>query len=1089
MGISLSFAPSYAQSSLYASSAPGKAAETNTERSVVVRAMPKESSTTESTRQNQFTVKGRVTSGQDGATLPGVTVMLKENPSIGTVTDANGEYALIVPKGTGTLIFSFIGHLKQEVPINSRGQIDIKLAVDAKALEEVVVVGFGEQRKASMVSSITSVKVEELKTPSANLTNAIAGQVAGVISFQQSGEPGLGTDNSTFYIRGLSTFGTGKRDPLILIDGIESSPTDMARLQPDDISDFSVLKDAAASSIYGARGANGVVLINTKSGKEGPVRFNFRAENRISTNTQNFQLADNITFMELANEATVGRSPNAIPLYSQNKINSTRAGEDPYLFPNNNWIKQLIKPYTVNQGYNLNLSGGTSKGRYYIAGTYNRDNGILKVDPINNFNSNVRLNNYSIRSNVELEVTPSTTLIARVYGQFDDYNGPIGGGAATFNNALRANPVMFPAVYPKDKLPHIEHPLFGSARTLNGDAVETTTLYMNPYAEMVKGYQTYKTSNLNPQLEMRQDLKFLTEGLSARAMTYVKRTSFVALNRFYNPFFYNATINPEDGSYSLGVMNDGSSTSIGTVGTEYLNYNESDKVITSQFWLQGALDYNRTFNQKHSVGGLLVSYIANYETGNAGSLIRSLPTRNHGISGRFTYGYDDRYLAEFNFGYNGSERFATKNRYGFFPSAGVGYRISNERFFEPLKHVIPNMKLRATYGLVGNDQIGAVDQRFLYMSNVNLNDGGYGASFGRNDGAATYYRPGVSISRYANEDITWEESRQINLGMDLNLSLFGGDMEVIADAFKQYRSNILQPVTYIDNAAGLMAPLFSNYGKAETQGVDLSARYNKGITKDLSLEMRGTMTFATSKAVKVDELIYGDDLRHLSRTGHSLGQQWGFIAERLFIDNEEVANSPLQFGDAGLLAGDIKYRDITGDGIINNDDMVPLGFPAQPELLYGFGTNVRYKKFDLNLFFQGSARSSFFINPAAISPFVQNGGLQNGLLQVIANDHWSEENRNAYAFWPRLSTWQVGPNNVTSTWWMRNGDFLRLKNVDFGYNVGNVDRIGLKGARVYFSATNLFILSKFKMWDVEMGGNGLNYPIQSVYNVGVTFNY
>lgn len=1106
IGLSLGFTPVYSQSSMFELDNNSVTDEPISlpSQPLVLNKMTKTGQPAASIRQNQLTVKGKVTSKEDGSAIPGATVVVKGNPSIGTVTNGNGEFALIVPDGKGTLIFSFIGYVRQEVPINDRSQINIDMLVDAKSLEEVVVVGFGEQRKASMVSSITSVKVEDLKTPSSNLTNAIAGQVAGVISFQQSGEPGLGTDNSTFYIRGLSTFGTGKRDPLILIDGIESTPTDMARLQPDDISDFSVLKDAAASSIYGARGANGVVLINTKSGKEGPVKLSFRAENRLSTNTRNFQLADNITFMELANEATIGRSPNAIPIYSQNKINSTRAGEDPFLFPDNNWIEQLIKPYTINQGYNLNLSGGTSKGRYYIAGTYNRDNGVLRVDPVNNFNSNVRLNNYSIRSNVDLDITPTTTLTTRIYGQFDDYNGPIGtngrsGGQTTFDNALRANPVMFPAVYPREKLPYIDHPLFGSARTLDGDAVQTSTLYMNPYAEMVKGYQTYKSSNLNPQIELKQDLNFLTEGLSARAMSYLKRTSFVSLNRFYNPFLYASTVNPEDGSYNINVLNDGSSTSIGTIGTEYLNYIEAPKIVDSHFWLQGALDYNRLF-KKHAIGGLLVSYIASFETGNAGTLIRSLPTRNHGISGRYTYGYDDRYLAEFNFGYNGSERFAQKNRYGFFPSAGLGYRISNERFFEPLKNMIPNLKLRATYGLVGNDQIGNADQRFLYMSNVDLNDPRYGASFGRNDGAATYYRPGVSISRYANDNITWEQSRQINVGMDVNVNLFRGDLELIVDAFKQYRSNILQPVTYIDNASGLMAPLYSNYGKVETQGVDLSGRYNKSLSRDLSMEMRGTLTFATSKAVKVDELIYQDDLIHLTRRGHSLGQQWGLIAERLFIDHEEVANSPVQFGDAGLLAGDIKYRDINGDGIINNDDRVPIGFPAQPELLYGFGTNLRYKKFDMNVFFQGSARSSFFINPAAIEPFVENGGHQHGLLQVIANDHWSLENRNPYAFWPRMRTGREdyqGPdpnlrvysNNKQSTWWMRNGDFLRLKNVDFGYNVGNVDKIGLKGARIYFSATNLFVLSKFKMWDVEMGGNGLNYPIQSIYNFGVSLNY
>ena len=941
--------------------------------------------------QQKRTVTGTVTSSGSEETLPGVNIFVKSDKARGTITNLNGEFSLEVSP-QDTLVFSFIGFITKEVAAGARSVLNITLSPDTKSLEEVVVVGFGEQRKASLVSSITSVNVKELKTPSANLTNAIAGKVAGVISFQQSGEPGMGTDNSTFYIRGLSTFGTGKRDPLILIDGIESTPTDMARLQPDDISDFSVLKDAAASSIYGARGANGVVLINTKMGEDGPVKISFRAENRISTNTRNFRLADNISYMTLANQATVTRSPNAMKPYSQNKINSTIAGEDPFLFPNNNWIDELIKDYTINQGYNINISGGNSKGRYYLAGTYNRDNGILNVDPINDFNNNIQLNNYSIRSNIEFNLSKTTSLIARVYGQFDDYTGPIGsydergnyrsGGATTFHNALRANPVAFPAVYPREKLPYVDHPLFGSARTLNSNGLETSTLYVNPYAEMVKGYNTYKTSNLNPQVEIHQDLKFLTEGLRLRAMSYIRRSSLVSLDRYYNPFYYTSTINPEDGSYSISVLNDGSANSIGLTGTEYLNYLEDRKIVESQFWAQGVLDYNRIFAQKHSVGGMLVSYMSHFEAGNPGSLIRSLPNRNNGISGRFTYGFDERYLAEFNFGYNGSERFARQQRFGFFPSGGIGYRISNEQFFTPLKGVISNLKFRATYGLVGNDQIGDRNERFLYMSNVNLNDAAYASLFGRNDGAAVYGRPGVSISRYSNESITWEQSRQLNVGMDLNLGTGNNTLELIVDAFKQHRSQILQPITYIDNASGLMAVPFSNYGKAESQGVDLSANFMKIISRDLSAEIRGTFTYATSKIIKIDELIYQDGLTHLSRRGYPLRQEWGYIAERLFVDDEEVANSPVQFGDRGLLAGDIKYRDITGDGVINSDDAVPIGFPTEPEIIYGFGSSIRYKKFDFNFYFQGAARSSFFIEPWRIQPFYQEFGYQNGLLQV-----------------------------------------------------------------------------------------------------------
>jgi TonB-linked SusC/RagA family outer membrane protein len=1033
-------------------------------------------------QENEITVTGRVSS--DTSLLESVTVQLKSDTKKTTKTDEKGSFSIKVP-ANGTLVFSTVGYVTQENAIDGRSTINILMKATNNTMNDVVIVGFGgTQRKASMVSSITTVSVKDLKGPTGNLTNTLAGRIPGVISFQRSGEPGQGTDNSSFYIRGLATFGTGKQDPLILIDGVESSTTDLARLQPDDIADFSVLKDAAAAAVYGARGANGVVLVNTKTGKEGTAKFFFRAESRLSTNTKNFQLADNITYMTLANEAAVTRSPLAVEPYSQNKINHTKAGDNPYLYPNNNWLDQLIKNHTINQSYNLNISGGNAKTRYYVAGTYNQDNGVLKVDPINNFNNNIKLANYSIRTNINMNVTSSTELIVRMYGQFDDYKGPIGGGSRTFNNALWSNPVMFPALYPSDKLQYIDHPLFGSAQTVNAGGL-TSTLYVNPYAEMVRGYSVYKTSNIQPQLELKQNLNFITPGLSFRTMGYLRRYSFYSVDRSYNPFLYKASIDPTTQDYNLNALNDGGPTSLGTVGTEYLGYNEGPKTVDSRFWLEAALNYTKAV-KKHTVGGMLVAVASSYETGNAGSVTSSLPQRNSGVSGRFSYGFDNRYLAEFNFGYNGSERFAKNNRYGFFPSAGLGYRISNEKFFEPLKKVINDLKFRATYGLVGNDQIGVIGDRFFYLSNVNLNDGAFGASFGRNDGVTPYYRNGVSISRYANENITWEKSRSLNLGMDMK---FMKDFNLTVDVYKQWRSNILQPKSSIESAAGFSAIPSSNYGEAETQGVDLALQYQKSFSRKTWLDVRGTLTFATSKKTVTDEIQYPNSIAYLSTVDHSLSQGWGLVAERLFIDQKDVANSPVQFGDNGLLAGDIKYRDINADGVINYDDMVPIGHPQQPEIIFGFGASMGVKRFDFSFYFQGSARSSFFINPAAIQPFYLNGGYQNNLLDVIAKDHWSEDNRNLYAFWPRLSTWRVNSNNINSTWWMRDGSFIRLKSVDLGYTLPDIKKLKLKGTRIYMSASNLFVISSFKLWDVEMGGNGLNYPVQSVYSLGAQLNF
>lgn len=1022
-------------------------------------------------------VSGTVIGAEDGIPIPGVTIMEKGTNN-GTATDFDGDYEITVSGSDAVLVFSFVGFETKEVTVGDNRKIDLSLETSVGDLDEIVIIGFGgKQEKASLVSSITSVTPGELKGPTNNLTAMMAGRVPGMISYQRSGEPGA--DNSDFFIRGLGTFGTGKRNPLILIDGIESTTTDMARLQPDDIASFSVLKDAAAASVYGARGANGVVLITTKTGKAGKTKFSFRSETRISSNTDNFDFADNISYMNLANEAALTRDRNAVLPYTQTKIDRTAAGDNPLLYPSNNWIDQLIKDYTINESLNLSASGGGEKARYYISGSYTVDNGVLDVEGINNFNSNIKLQNYALRSNINLQLTPTTKARVNIYGQFDDYSGPVGGGQQIFNKAVWSNPVAFPAIYPAEYLPYIEHPLFGGAPT--GRASET--LLQNPYAEMVRGYQTKKSSTIQAQVELQQDLSFITKGLRIRSMGYIRRYSYYDVSRQYNPFFYKSSINPIDGSIQLNVLNDGSETSIGTVGTEYLNYSEGAKNLDSRIYNETAINYDRVFNEKHAVSGMLLNLISSYETGNAGSVQNSLANRNHGISGRFTYGYDNRYLAEFNFGYNGSERFAKGSRYGFFPSGGLGYRISNEEFFEPLRNIISNLKFRVTYGLVGNDQIGNTDERFFYLSNVDLNAGDYGATFGQDFG---YYRPGVYISRYPNANIGWEESEQINVGMDLELF---NSLNFVLDVFRQKRTNILQTRSEIGSVIGLTATPQTNFAAMQSEGLDFSVDYKKQLNSDWWTNLRANLTYARNKILEFDEVNYPEDLAYRSRIGNNASQVYGYIAERLFVDQEEVNNSPTQFGD--YTGGDIKYRDVNGDGVISQSDMVPIGLPQTPEIIYGFGGSVGYKKWDFSVFFQGSARSSFFINPQNISPFVINGGAQNGLLNVIAEDYWSEDNRDAYAFWPRLSQQFIENNNQTSTWWMRSGDFVRLKTMELGFSPKSelLNKIHLNSLRVYASGLNLAVWSDFDLWDPEMGGNGLGYPIQSVYNIGLQLTF
>lgn len=1038
--------------------------------------------------QSARSIQGNVLD-ENGTGIPGVTVLIKGTKT-GTSSDEKGRYVVQVPAGKDTLSFTFIGYIAKDEAIGGRTTINVKLEPSASTLSDVVIVGFGTQKKTSLVSSVTSINPKEIKGPTSNLTTMLAGRLAGIISFQRSGEPG--SDNAQFFIRGVGTFGTGKVDPLIMIDGIESDNTALARLQADDISGFSILKDATASSIYGARGANGVVLVTTKQGESGKTRFNVRVENSTSSNTKNFQLADNITYMRLANEASLTRNALGAAPYSQNKIDHTAAGDNPLLYPNNNWVKQMIKDYTQNQRYNMNVSGGGDKLQYYLAMTYNVDNGVLKIDPINDFNSNIKLRNYSVLSNVTLQLTKSTKALVSLKGQFDDYNGPVGGGAKIISSVLTANPVSFPAIYPQSYLPYAKHPLFGNS-LIPGT---TRSLYINPYAEAVRGYQQSNNSTLTAQLQLTQDMSGITPGLSARLMGYTTRFSSFAVARQYNPFYYQAYT--EDGKTPAGISHLNNNIpgfgQIGVAPTEYLDYRPGERKQNTTTYTEMQFNYGRTFGL-HNVTGMVIGRMFNFLSGTADNLQLSLPKRNLGMSGRFTYGYDDRYLAEFNFGYNGSERFAENNRYGFFPSAGIGWVVSNEHFFSGLKDKISNLKFRLTYGLVGNDQIGRDADRFFFLSQVNLEDQSRSAIFGERFG---YVRPGVSTSRYGNSNVTWERSKQLNYGMDLTLF---NSLTVTVDGYKNRRSNILMTRADIPSTVGLQVTPQANTGEAESQGVDLALDYKVARGSDFWLTARGTFTYATSKLLVNEEPVFGADKRYLSRVGWSLSQNFGLIAERLFIDEKDVANSPRQFGD--YMAGDIKYRDISGDGQITSDDLVPIGLPTTPEILYGFGFSVGYKNFDLSMFFQGSARSSFYINPTAISPFVLGpvnplnsnetlaGGYQSGLLDVIAKDHWSEDNRNSYAFWPRLSNTYITNNLSASTWWMQDGAFLRLKTTELGYNFPKniTRRIGLNSGRLYLSGMNLLSFSKFKLWDPEMGGNGLGYPIQRVFNVGALIGF
>ena len=1017
------------------------------------------------------TVKGVIYEEETGEPMPGATVSV-EGSTRGVMTDLDGSFELTGVKPTDKLKFECLGKETQVLQVGTMTNFVVKLKNAANELDEVTVVAFGKQRKESVIGSISTVDVKTLKVPSSNLTTALAGNVAGVIAYQRTGEPGQ--DNADFFVRGITTFGANT-SPLILIDNIELTSTDLARLQPDDIESFSIMKDATATALYGARGANGVIFVTTKRGQEGPAKIFARVETSISAPTDVVELADPVTYMKSYNEAISTRDPLGELMYSYDKIEQTgKPGANRLIYPANDWYDMLFKDFATSYRANVSARGGGKVATYYVSGAYTEDTGVLKVDKRNSFNNNIDDKNYTLRSNVDINVTPTTKLAVRLTGNFRDYQGPLNGGSDVYRQIMHSDPVLFPAYYPvDDEHVGIQHIMFGNYE--DGS-------YINPYANLVKGYKNYQRSQMIAAVQLEQDLKFITKGLSFMTLFNLTRLSEFTVNRQFNPYWYRLDrYDSYTGEYHVNRINEN--------GTDYLTYSESGKTVKNTMYSETRLNYNRSFG-KHDVTGLLVFTASESLTANAGSLQLSLPSRNAGLSGRFTYGYDKRYFVEYNFGYNGSERFHKSHRWGFFPSAGLAWMMSNEKWFKPLTKVVSNLKLRYSYGLVGNDNIGSSSNRFYYLSEMSMNNSGLGASFGETRNVS--YN-GIGVVRYANEAITWEKSYKSNYALELGLFK---KLDIIAEYFTEHRTDIFMQRADIPNTMGLQASVYGNIGQARSKGIDIQADYKQAWASGLWASARANFTYSTGKYDVYEEPTYPESYRQ--HAGRSIRQTWGYIAERLFVDDEDAANSPSQaaFGSQ-YGGGDIKYTDVNGDGVITNADMVPIGYPTSPEIIYGFGVSIGHKGFDVSVFFQGLGRESFWIdatsaystkyNKYGTAPFVNNGQL----LKAYSDSHWSEDNRDIYALYPRYSAYENHNNTQVSTWWMRDGSFVRLKQMEFGYTLPQklTNKIHIDNLRVYFQGNNLLCWSKFKLWDPELAGEGFNYPIQRTFNIGVNVTF
>ena len=997
---------------------------------------------------------------ENGETVSGATVTIK-NATGGAFTDAFGKF-FINAKPTDVLEIKFLGYEIYEFTVGEQQTFEIRLQPSTNELDEVTIVAFGTQKKASVVSSITTVKPAELRVSAHNLTSSFAGRIPGMISYQTSGEPG--EDLAQFFVRGVTTFGYSK-SPLILIDGFESSSYELARLQVDDIESFSILKDASASALYGARGANGVLLIATKTGKPGRISINARIDTHIATPTKMIEMVDGIEYMNLYNEGVTTRSPLDGKYYSEQVIQSTINNENPMIFPNVDWYKELFNQTTVNKRATINLSGGGNVARFYVSTGFENENGLLKKDRYNKFNSNISINRVHMRSNVVFDITKTTTLDTRIQAEIENYNGPYNSASEIFGKVMNVNPVDFPAFYEPDEAHRfVNHTLFGS--TLVGETIKE-----NPYAEMVRGYRSRNVGIVTMMATIRQDFDFLVKGLKFEGKGSVKTDGTSDQSRSFNPFYYAVEqYNQVTQEYKLFGLNrlDGD-TNMGDI--------DATNSRGSSYYFEGRLNWNRYFGV-HNAGAMVVGTLQERSNLVAGTVFEALPAKNAGVSGRATYDYDSRYFGEFNFGYNGSEKFTGKKRFGFFPSIGAAWLTSNEKFWEPMKDIINLLKLRLTYGKNGNDEIAEAADRFNFLSNISK--GGAGYTWGLlsdNSGA------GYSIIRYPNENISWEVARKVNLGIEINA--LRNVLKFQFDIWKDYRSEIYQERKTFAATTGLIEEslkIFGNVGKAETTGFEGSLDVEKSFGNSGWLLGRFNFTYSKNKVTAKDEEQFRD--RYLSAIGLSEATLRGLVAERLFVDKYEVANSPTQ--DWGFYeAGDIKYKDINGDGRINSNDYVPMGYPFVPEIQYGFGLSGGFQNFDVSFFFQGNSRVSFFIDPEGIAPLVDH----RNALRVVANDYWTETDPNVHAFWPRLSVTTLPNNTQASSWWLRDGSFLRLKSIELGYNIKKTDKLLLQSGRLYFSVENVFYISTFKMWDPEMGASGRGYPPNRRFNMGLLLQF
>lgn len=999
-----------------------------------------------------------------GEPLIGVNIWLK-NSSVGAVTDIDGKYSIKIDGVGGVLTFSYMGMKSVDVAISNQSTINVTMTTDDEVLDEVVVVGYGRQKKESVVGAISTVDVSNLKVPGSSISNVLAGQLAGVVAMSRSGEPGKNSA-ADFYIRGVSSF-KGTSTPLVLVDGIER---ELDLVDTDDISSFSILKDASASAVYGVRGANGVILITTKKGNVGKPSINVRAEAGITSPTKMPKMINSAQWADLYNDIQPG-------YYKEDVINKYRTGEDPDLYPNVNWIDEMYNDLASNQRVNLSITGGTDIVKYYISGSFYNESSIFKsADNLYDYNSSVHYDKFNFRANVDLAVTKSTTLNLNLANIYEKRFAP-GDGDDNNNNRIwgytfETSPNAFPIEYSDGTI-----------------AAPSTDSGYNPWNMLVhSGYREQFWNSSQSLIGLTQDIGALWEPLEGLTGNF--KFSWDAWNttvqrRSKEPTQYHATGRDEDGNLIFGnPIRTGSGELAYSIGR--------DGTMTT--YMEASLNYDHLFADKHRVGALFLYNHKIHTRTQDEDKFKSLPYKNQGIAGRVTYAFNDTYFAEVNMGYNGSENFARGHRFGFFPAGAIGWMVSNEKWFQPLTKVVDMLKLKGSYGIVGNDDIGG-ERRWVYESTILIDKDHAGqwnyGSAGANGGV------GIRVGDVENLSASWEEAAKMNIGVEF--SLFN-DLRVQADYFHEKRTGIFLQRAGLPVLAGLSVTPYTNIGETMNQGFDGTVEYMRKVG-EVTLTGRANFTYNRNELVNNDEPDW--EYKYQNRVGKPFGsngnlQPFGLVALGLFESQEEIDNSPKQtFGEYRI--GDIKYQDINGDGQIDSQDKIAMGFTNLPEIVYGFGATAQWKNWDVNVFFQGVSHVNFFLGGSSIkSPFSSGNMERAAINDDIYDNVWRPGNtaeQNAGAIYPRLS-WSGAAgssnNSQDSDWWMRNGSFLRLKNFEVGYTMskGLMNKTFIKSLRFYVSGNNLLTFSKFKLWDPEKGnGDGSGYPPNRVVTLGLNANF